>query len=480
MIIACLVVACEAVPGTGPATPPEAATGRNGAATVTGALPRAGVWRTQAVSLRSVVIVQAEVGGPGISSPLTAQAALEPDNRFAVPFAAVPFGENRPVTVTGYGIDGRPVPGVVLHGWLTVNADGFRGQASAAATPIGTTLQALWRQAGTDAVAGLIAREIVPDDLQAYLNTLSADSTQDYSLMDGERLAAALLRENRHRSAFDITSNGVRMPIANAGVIRRPGRVRGTLYGLQADESLQGLTVDDPLSPGIAPLPTVSGTAFLFYPVVPGGRQLTALYGQTGTTTPPRQTYRLSFMASDDGDTPLDLHLPMARPRQIPPGGTLTISGVGFGLQAGSANLGLGTSGVGLSISRWTNGEVALTLPNPVPSGPQPLRVAGTDWQWQVQPLQVLAGAPRLDTATVTAAGGVRELHLTGANFSAHGADHVVTLTGSDNVAVPVPVVRNGETLDGTIPSRVTGSALVRMSIGGVNAAATPAVTVSP
>jgi hypothetical protein len=263
-------------------------------------------------------------------------------------------------------------------------------------------------------------------------------------------------------------------------VVGRPGRVRGTLYGLQADEALQGLTVDDPLSPGIAPLPTVNGTAFLFYPVVPGPRQLTAIYGQTGATTLPRQTYRLSFIASDGGDTPLDLHLPVVRPRQTPPGGTLTISGVGFGSQTGSATLGLGTTGVGLSVGRWTNGEVALILPNRVSAGPQPLRVAGTDWHWQVEPLQVLAGAPRLDTATVTAAGGVRALHLSGANFSAHGPDHVVTLTGSDNEAVPVPVVRNGDTLDGTIPSRVTGSALVRLSIGGVNAAATPAVTVSP
>jgi hypothetical protein len=470
-----LLAACAPVPATPPAT-------ASGSATVVGELPGAGAWRTQAVSLQGVVLVQAEIGGPGMTAPLAAQAALDPDNHFAVPFAAVPFGENRPVTVTGYGIDGRPVPGVVLQGWLTVNADGFRGQASAAATPIGAALRSLWSRSGTDPLAALIARQVSPDDLQAFLIKLNADSAQDFSLMDGERIATALLQENRSRTAFDIASNGVRMPTSGQSLIRHPARVRGTLYGLQGDDLLRSLTIDDPLSPGIAPLPTVNGTAFLFYPVAPGARQLTAIYGPAAASAAvtPLVTYRKGFMATDETDATLDLHLPVARPRQLPPGGTLTLTGAGFGTEAGTATLGLGTTGSQLAISRWTASEVAVTLPNPLPSGPQPLQIIGGDWQWETKPLPVLAGAPHIDQATVTASGAVRELHLTGTNFSSFAADHVVTLTGSDSVAVPVTMTRNGSTLDGVIPSRVTGTAVVRLSIGGVTSATTPAVTVAP
>jgi hypothetical protein len=472
--LALLLAACTPVPAILPAPSAKA-----GSATVIGELPRAGGWRTQAVSLQSVVLVQAEIGGPGLTTVLAAQAALDPDNHFAVPFAAVPFGENRPVTVTGYGIDGRPVPGVVLQGWLTVNVDGFRGQASAAATPIGATLRQLWQLAPSDPLAAVIARQLSPDDLQAYLIKLNADSAQDYSLMDGSLIAQALLKENRSRTAFDIASNGVRLPANGSTVIQRPAKVRGTLYGLQDGDALRALTVDDPLSPGIAPLPTVNGTAFLFYPVVPGPRQVTAQYGPRDATTP-RFIYRRSFTTNQDADTPLDLQLPIARPRQVPPGGTITLTGTGFGTETGTATLGLGISGNRLTIGRWTNTELSMTLPSPVPSGPQPLQVVGGDWQWEVQPVQMLPGAPRVESATVTAAGGSHVLNLSGSNFSDHADDHVVTLMGSDNVAVPVPVTRNGSTLVGTIPRGVAGIVVVRLSIGGVASPLTPTVTVTP
>jgi hypothetical protein len=226
----------------------------------------------------------------------------------------------------------------------------------------------------------------------------------------------------------------------------------------------------------------VNGTPFLFYPVVPGPRQLTAVYGPRETTTAilPRSTYRRSLVTNGDADTPLDLHLPVARPRQLPPGGTLVLSGTGFGTTAGTATLGLGSTGARLTVGRWTNGEIALTVPNPVPSGPQPLQVVGSDWQFQLQPLRVLAGPPRLDAASVATADGSRQLRLDGANFSDYADDHVVTLTGSDNVAVPVPVTRQGTQLAGTIPPGVAGGFVVRLSIGGVVAPQTPAVTVTP
>lgn len=464
-----LVAACAPTPVT--PTPATAA-----AATVIGALPATGAWHTAAVALARVVLVQAEIGGPGLATALTSQAALEPDNRFAVPFAAVPYGENRPVRVTGYGIDGRPVPGVVLEGWLTVNADGFRGQTSAASTPIGAALRSLWGRSPTDAMAALIARQVSPDDLQAFLIKLNADSGQDYSLMDGERIAAGLLQENRSRTAFDIAGNGVRLPSRPQDLLRRPARVRGTLYGLQADDGLRSLTLDDPLSPGIAPLPTVAGSPFLFYPVAPGARLLSAVYGPTATATQ-TVTYRKAFAAADGVDTTVDLQLPTVSPRQAPPGATLTLTGAAFGTSAGTATLGLGTAARAVTVARWTPTDVAVTLPNPMPSG-APLLVVGPDWQWESTPLPTLAGEPRVDQATVTVSGAVRQLQVTGTNFSAYGSDHVVTLTGSDGVAVAVPVTRNGAGLTGTVPAGVTGSVVVRLSIGGVPSTTTPAVTV--
>ncbi|MBC7543091.1 MAG: hypothetical protein H7338_10200 [Candidatus Sericytochromatia bacterium] len=472
------LVACSPTPVV-PAVSPKAAT-----AVVRGELPKPAAWQVQsrswqvqAVSLQSVVLVQAEIGGPGLTTPMTAQAALDPDFHFAVPFAAVPLGENRPVTVVGYGIDGRPIPGIVLQGWLTVTAEGFRGQASAAATPVGAALRRLWQLAPTDSLAAVVARELAADDLQTFVTGMNQQFSQDYSLMDGDRIAMAILKANRDRTAFDIRASGVRLPAPNGDLLRHAGAVRGTLYGARMPEdTLRSLSVDDPLSPTFTPVPTVNGTPFLFYPVVPGLRRLTGIYGPTGNTAV-RQRYSRTFMASDDSDSLIDFTLPHVTPRQVPPGGTVQITGMGFGLEVGTASLGTVPTSTTLPLAKWSDTELRLTLPTPLPSGPAELQLTGRTWQLAVQPLQLLPGPPRIESATVVPGPAGHSLQLTGSNFSAYAGDHRLNLIGSDRIAVPVPVTMNGANLAGAVPAGVTGSMEVHLSIGDIEAVPVPTVT---
>ena len=466
LLLGLAVAACTPVPVA--PTP----TAHTGTAVVRGELPKPGSWVVQAVSLQTVVLVQAEIGGPGLATPITAQAALEPDFHFAVPFAAVPLGENRPVTIIGYGIDGRPVPGIVLQGWLTITGDGFRGQASAASTPVGGTLRRLWDLSVTDPLAGIIARQIDADALQTYVTTMNRQFSQDYSLMDGVRIADAILGANRDRTAFDIATNGVRLPAANGSVIRHGGTVRGTLYGLQDGDTLRTLNVDDPLSPSFSPLPTVNGTPFLFYPVVPGSRHLAGTYGPTGNTAL-QLTYSRACTVSDDTDSPMDLTLPTVLPRQVPPGGTVLVTGNGFGSEMGSVLLTTQPTATTLTVGLWNDSTVKITLPGAIPAGPAPMQVSGRSWQLNVQPLQILAGPPRIDSATIAS----RTLRLAGSNFSAYAGDHRLSLMGSDRVAVPVPVTLNGAMLEGAVPAGISGPMEVHLAIGDVEAQPIPSVT---
>lgn len=443
-------------------------------AVVRGELRPSGHFRAQAVSLTPVALVQAEIGGPGLSEPLVASAAVGSDHRFVVPFANVPLGDNRPVRVVGFAASGRAVPGVVLEGWLTVRADSQQGETSAAATPVGETYRKLWQLAQLDPLAGVIAQALSPASLQAHVTTICTRFGRDYSLIDGDAVADALVRANRTRSAYDLSANGVSLPPPDGGQVRHPATVRGTLWGLAGGETITAMAVDDPLSPPAASLPTAAGTPFHFYPVVPGLRQLTTEY----SVSSPMQRYRhsRSFVASADTDTVIDVALPSVTPRQAPPGATVTLRGAFLGASAGSASI-RQTSSQTLNLRAWGEHEVSLTLPESATSGPAVLEISGADWGLEVEPFIVLAGPPVITGASVVTSGSSRQLQVSGSDFSAYGRDHRLRLVAANGAITELAAERADNELQATLPANLTsGSYRVELAIGGIEATDKPTV----